>query len=615
MYKHLFISLLTLSFIGKTYAQESQAPEFSSITYMGLTGKLADMPDAGFSWRNMFKTKQPEDKAMQEHKAIITPSKTDHKPDEALQKTYTGSTTDIEILSVWSGLKSKYLRSDNNLAVGPNHVVQMINSNAFSSIIRVWNKAGELLVDKKYFYDLTGELDYGDPNIIYDQQADRFVISFLYSGIANKLILCASETSDPTGAWHYYIINTPYGFPDYEKLAVWGDSYILTTAAGKPVVYVINRAEVLSGNITSPVLWFKPYRIPNIGWQGCSPVNQTGSTDVPADEPAIIARVIDDAWFAPEPAIDKLELFALDIHWDAPETSTMSAPISIPITSYNSDLCGFNANSCLEQKDTEIKLWPVSNFITDKAQYRNFGAYQSIVCSHVCNADGDGNAGVRWYELRKESGSEWSIYQESTYQPTDDHRWISSVTINDEGTIAMGYNITSEDLYPGIRITGRTDCDALNTMAEEVIAKEGTSHNFTLNYGDYNGIVTDPVDGSFWFTAQFNSSPHWSTAVIHFTIEGCDDEKLQLSNTPGVFTIHPTLANQYIEIRMQTIQAYDATITVTDMYGNVMLSEKHYFTSDNNTLTLNASGLVPGTYIVNMLWGSLTETVTIIVQH
>ncbi|MFN0275788.1 MAG: T9SS type A sorting domain-containing protein [Chitinophagales bacterium] len=596
------------------FSQFVQYPEFTTISFEGITKKLSDAPDAGFTLRGMLKTKQQEDDEKERNQANVIPTKV-NTTDNALQKTYTSS-TEISVLSNWNGLKSKYLRSDNNLAVGPNHVVQMINSNSFSSLIRVWNKEGDLLIDRKYFFDLTGELDYGDPNIIYDQQADRFVISFLYSGMANKLILCASQTADPTGAWYYYIINTPYGFPDYEKLAVWGDSYIITTAAGKPAIYAINRAEVLAGTVSLPVLNFKPYRIPNIGWQGCSPVNQTGAFDVPADEPAIVARVIDDAWFAPSPSEDRLELFELHINWDDPESSFMSEPIELPIENYNSDLCGFNSNSCLDQKGSSIKLWPVSNFITDKAQYRNFDDYQSIVCSHVCNADGSGTAGVRWYELRKETGGSWYIHQQSTYQPTGDHRWISSVTINDAGSIALGYNISSNEIYPGMRITGRTVCDELNMMAEEVSAKEGTSHNFTLNYGDYNGIVTDPVDGTFWFTGQFNSSPHWSTNVVHFSIEACEEEKqnIQVENI-NVFSLSPVPANNNFNISYSGRYEEDVIILIFDINGQLVKKDYLFFSPLQTSYYIDCTSFPAGNYIVQCFTDKGTQHLDLIVQH
>jgi hypothetical protein len=218
-----------------------------------------------------------------------------------------------------------------------------------------------------------------------------------------------------------------------------------------------------------------------------------------------------------------MELFTLKINWNDAENSLLSSPLMLPIASYNSDLCGFNSNHCLPQKKSEVRLWPVSDFITDKAQYRNFNGYACIVGSHVCNADVKGTAAVRWYELRKYTGGNWFLYQQSTYMPTNDDRWISSITINQQGAVALGYNITSENLYPGIRVTGRLADDKLNYItASEKIVKEGSSPNITLDYGDYNGIVTDPVDGSFWFAAQWNETKRWSTIVVHFTIDACD---------------------------------------------------------------------------------------------
>ena len=167
--------------------------------------------------------------------------------DEALQTTFFKTeATGLTILDNYEGLKSNYLRSDNNIAVGPDHVVQIINTNYLFSYLRVWNKSGDILIDKISFLELSGFFDYGDPNIIYDEQADRWVISFLFSGTDNKLRIAASQTSDPTGAWFMYVFDTPAGFPDYEKLVVWGDSYIITIAANKPAkpaVYVLNRAD------------------------------------------------------------------------------------------------------------------------------------------------------------------------------------------------------------------------------------------------------------------------------------------------------------------------------------------------------------------------------------
>jgi hypothetical protein len=232
-------------------------------------------------------------------------------------------------------------------------------------------------------------------------------------------------------------------------------------------------------------------------------------------------RVADDAWGG-SVGSDHLELFELKIDWANATNSTITGPINLPTIAYNSDLCGFNSFSCIPQPGTSTKLDPLGTVMMDKVQYRNLGTYESIVCSHVCNVDGSGKAGIRWYELRKNESSDWFIYQQSTYSPDANYRFMSSISINQGGQIALGYNISSSTVFPGIRITGRDSCDALNTMAvPETVLQAGTSKNGSNRYGDYNGMVADPVDGSFWFTANYNVTNDWSTKVVHFTFDPC----------------------------------------------------------------------------------------------
>src|SRR5258706_6872374 len=99
---------------------------------------------------------------------------------------------------------------------------------------------------------------------------------------------------------------------------------------------------------------------------------------------------------------------------------------------------------------------------------------------------------------------------------------MSSFNSNDKGTIERGYNVSSGSVYRGIKITGRDSCDVLDLMTvPETTTTAGTASNSSIRYGDYNSMVTDPVDGSFWFTAQYNSTGAWSTKVVHFTFSEC----------------------------------------------------------------------------------------------
>ena len=610
----IFAQTTSESSIPQTY----QAEQSGSLHFRGKTKAMRETKENN-AFEELFMDKRKHEDEARERSANTVVGEPDYfVEDPALQKDAEIATTDISILSNWEGLKSKYLRSDNNIAVGPNHVVQMINSALFSSYIRVWNKTGDIIINKANMYDLVGEPDYGDPNIIYDEKADRWVITFLYSDSDARLIIMASVTNDPTGEWYYYDFETTGGFPDYEKVAVWGNSYVVTTAQANPNVYLLNRESILNGTGASPVIKFLIPKFKNIGWQAASPVQQTGSMDLPEGEPAIIWRVWDNWWHPPYSDVDQLELFELDIDWATPLDATMTGPIALPIEVYNSNLCGINSNTCLEQPGTTVRLWPLSNFITDKSKYMNFGDYQSIVGVHVCRVNEAGTAGQRWYELRKYPGGEWYVYQQGTYSPTADHRFIGSISINEDGTIALGYNITSSTIYPGMRMTGRAVCDPINLMtAPEAISKNGTASNKTLDYGDYNSLVTDPVDGSFWFSGQYNVSNKWSSNVVHFTVDGCLDEKsLPLENTSlSDLTISPIPASNLITVGLQSDGQSTVVIQIYDMSGKLVLQKSFMAGIGKNTFSFYINELASGAYVLNAVAGETIMHKNFIVER
>ena len=124
--------------------------------------------------------------------------------------------------------------------VGPNHYVEMVNL-AFA----IYDKQGNLLlgpVDTGTLWsgfpveDCTDPS--GDPVVLYDQFADRWLLSQFTTRGAPFYYDCVaiSQTPDPTGAYYRYAFPTQedgtsglYNFPDYPKYSVWKDSYILTT--------------------------------------------------------------------------------------------------------------------------------------------------------------------------------------------------------------------------------------------------------------------------------------------------------------------------------------------------------------------------------------------------
>ena len=127
---------------------------------------------------------------------------------------------------------------DTNGAVGPNHYVQTVNSR-----VEVWDKNGTVVVAATAINSLFSGLpagdrcktnNDGDPIVLYDQLADRFVISqfavlpFPGTHEYNQCI-AVSETGDPTGSyWLYDFVWATNRLNDYPHFGIWPDGYYMS---------------------------------------------------------------------------------------------------------------------------------------------------------------------------------------------------------------------------------------------------------------------------------------------------------------------------------------------------------------------------------------------------
>src|SRR5262245_9906791 len=71
-----------------------------------------------------------------------------------------------------------------------------------------------------------------------------------------------------------------------------------------------------------------------------------------------------------------------------------------------------------------------------------------------------GGGGVRWYELRLDKGRSVTLFQQGTYAPDGLYRWMASPAIDKFGNIGIGYSFGGGDHYVGQRFAGRLAGDA-----------------------------------------------------------------------------------------------------------------------------------------------------------
>jgi hypothetical protein len=317
---------------------------------------------------------------------------------------------------------------------------------------------------------------------------------------------------------------------DYPKFGVWGDGYYMSINqftctviacqwAGQGVA-AFPRTQMLAGAAASMVYFDMGPVDDTLG--GMLPSDLDGPPP-PAGTPNYFVQFDDDAWGY---SGDQLQIWEFKVNWTTPTSSTFTRKASLPTAAFDSDLCNYG-RSCIRQAGSSIRLDAISDRVMYRLQYRNFGAYQTLVTNHTVDVNGSDLAGIRWYEIRLNAGTP-SILQQGTFAPDANSRWMASAAMDSAGNIAMGYNVSSAVTFPRISFTGRkaSDPPGQMTLAEgDIMLGTGGQTHSASRWGDYSLLGVDPSDGcTFWFTTEYyqnTSSAGWQTRVGAFRIEGC----------------------------------------------------------------------------------------------
>jgi hypothetical protein len=463
---------------------------------------------------------------------------TRHMPDPALQRTAGGGVFGPDIPG--TGINFDGIANpcgcnppDTNGAVGPDHFVEMVNFN-----FEIFSRTGTSLYGPAATITLWSGFGgpcetetAGDPVVLHDQLADRWLLSHFTDGVAPFFFCTAiSQSSDPTGSYYRYAFQTP-NWPDYPKYGVWPDAYYVNTresVGGVLANLALERDQMLAGNPAPRIIRFTTPETAT-GPNGLLPSDLDGSTLPPAGSPAYFVGTQDNDFGA---ASDALLLYRFHVDWTNTASSTFSGPTLLPTAAFDSVFpCSPDARNCIPQPGTTQKVDILSyrQRPTFRLAYRNFGTHESLVTNQSVEA-APGIAGIRWWEIRSPNSSP-VIYQEGTYAPgaTDGiHRWMGSIAMDRLGNIGLGYSVSNGlDVYPGIRYTGRLASDPLGTLpqGEGTIADGGGSQTGAVRWGDYTSMAVDPVDDcTFWYTNEYyaTTSPiDWSTRIGAFRFPNC----------------------------------------------------------------------------------------------
>ncbi|MDH3588373.1 MAG: hypothetical protein OEQ74_03095 [Gammaproteobacteria bacterium] len=453
--------------------------------------------------------------------------------------------------------------------IGANYYIQMINGGG-GALVTVYDKTDGSVASGPFALDTlwpgAGNCasGLGDPVVLYDDLADRWFLSE-FSSSGNRICMYVSQTADPiVGGWYAYEISAP-GFPDYPKYAVWPDAYYVSSNESSPAAYAIDRTAMLNG-LAASVQRFTASDLGGFGFQALQAADVDGPAAPPAGSPGIFMRHNDTEAHGPSgfPAEDFLEIFEFDVDFVTPGNSTFTGPIQISIAEIDSELCGFFAFACFPQPGTGTQLDPLREVIMHRLVYRNFGSHETLVGSLVTDVSGTNQGGVRWFELRKVGAGAWSLFQEGTYAPDADSRFMSSIAMDEAGNIAIGYNVSSSSQFPSLRYAGRLAGDPAGTLPQgENVIINGSASNGSNRYGDYSSLNVDPVDDcTFWWTGEYNSVSSWSTRIASFRFDACGSPGFSLSANPSNPQVCAPNSVEPITLNVGSVSGFNGNVTL-----------------------------------------------------
>jgi len=446
---------------------------------------------------------------------------------------------------------------DPNGAVGPNNVVTMANLH-----FQIFDKSGNSLfgpaANNTLWSGFGGDCETdnaGDPVVLYDQLADRWILTqFTASGPTFFECVAVSQTSDPTGTYFRYAISTGTNFPDYPKGGMWPDAYYFSTRefngnnfAGVGA-YALDRAQALAGDPNPTIVGFLAPPTPAyVVGDGLLPSDLDGMTPPPAGSPNFFVGSQDDNGPYGAPS-DGLTFWKFHYDPNIPGDSTFMMTTTLPTAPFNSilGLCG-GTRACIPQPDTTNRIDHLGYRQRPmfRLAYRNFGDHESLVTNQSVSAGTGPNgevSGIRWWELRDPNGSP-VIFQEGTYAPglTDGiHRWMGSIAMNSLGDIALGFSASNSTVFPSVFYTARHDGDPPGQMTlgeGSVICGTGSQTGGGNRWGDYTAIVVDPTDDvTFWYVNEYvptTSERGWRLRIGAFDLStGAEATPCPVGPTP-----------------------------------------------------------------------------------
>ncbi len=404
----------------------------------------------------------------------------------------------FSIVNSFEGLPEFDVPPDVSLAVGPNHIVESINS-----LMAIWNKQGIFLqsIDLHNFFNVFPNSFLSDPKVLFDATSGRWFATEI--DVNNGAVLLAvSTTNNPTGSWFLFELSAASGngeIPDQPHIGISDDKFVISandfTPNGQtPIhflgaqIWILNKASLISGFISGvtagPPNVFLRAGIHPV--QSLSPTTTQYMVGVDLTTSSIV-HLFNVTGSAEMPNVGLTDLHV--------------ATISLPPKAVQ-----FGTNSFLDTEDNRVqdgkwfmgKLW--------------------LTLSDACIPSGDtqSRSCIRMIQIDTTTNT---LKQDFDVPSTGRYLFYPALGTDNKGDLLAIFGFSSINEFPGLLVTGQAVRDAPDSIRIMQLLKAGSAPatnprcaEQTLQfggcrYGDYFGAAVDPSDPTLvWVAGEYGSN-------------------------------------------------------------------------------------------------------------
>lgn len=474
--------------------------------------------------------------------------------------------------------------SDNSLAVGPDHVFQIVNTRVaiYTKKGKRFKTTGEVLygpvVTNAVFAGFGGQCESrnnGDAVVRYDQLAGRWLIVMPIFGRGavrpdqpkpgidgqpaqvsppgrpgqpgpptrlvpppqpnpvnpNRATPATAGQGPYSMCYAVSVSSDPLGkyyryeflrpfFPDYPRPAVWPDGYYLPTSTSDDLIQKHACAVDRRQMLKGLPATEQCFVIDGVNFLNNADIDGMG---LPPPGAPNIMMAAGGAQLKNILADDVILVWKFHVDWEHPANTKLTGPVKIPVAPYQY-LCGGQLTKCVPQPGTEWRLDSQGDKIMARLVYRKVNGHESIVAVHSINTTA-GGGGVRWYEFRLDHSREPLLYQQGTYAPDNFYRWMASPAIDRKGNIGIGYSFGGQPNFAGQRFAARLANDPVGQLTlRETVLIEGEGSQNVMRWEDYTQTAMDPSDDcTIWYVGDYmkKGETNYTSRIGAFRMPGC----------------------------------------------------------------------------------------------